>query len=204
MAIASNDTVIRQDIVDRFNSRVRDYVGALTNYVSSTSVWNRNVGYVTLNSTSYGGGVNRSTYSSGTPVSATEGNFSEIIGAQDTAGYIVKVIKNLMSEYTKNHKIYLYNTGNYSPKSYTGTARLNGAPSGTINAVNSDVENAANSNNITQGQEITASKLNNFIESCRSIWYNRCYVSAIETFRYSYCHSSCHTNHTCYNSRGRR
>jgi hypothetical protein len=204
MAIASSDLIIKQDLVDRFNTRVRDYVNSYTNWTSGTGVWNTNVGVVTSRSTSYGGGVNRTSYSTTLPTSAALGNFTDLIGAKTTSGFIVKAIKSLMTEYAKTHKVYLQNTGNLGSGSYTGSVRLNGAPSGTTNNVINDLEADANARNITSGSEINAAQLNAFVEACRGIWYNRCYAASQETFKYSYCHSSCHTNYTCYNSRGRR
>ena len=218
MAIQTGDVITKLDIINRFNSRVRDWVTANTNWISSTIVWNTTVGNVTANSTAGGstqmgnpgGTYNRTTSATAAPDSIQEANLNTVIGAdKDSAGKIVKVLKDFMILYANNHKINLINTGNIPPGNdgtvgYTGVARLNGAPAATVSAITADVDAAAIANGLQTGQIINATKINNFIESCRTIWTNRSLNTAIEDFYYNYCHSSCHTSYTCYNSRGRR
>lgn len=213
MTIITGDLITKQEIIDRFNLRVRDWVTANTNWLSTTAVWNTNVGTVTANSTTggstqtgtAGGSYNRTTFSTAAPAAPQESDFNLVIGARTNAGTVVQTLKNFMILYANNHKINLLNTGNVAPTSYTGVARLNGTPAATVTNIGTDVDNAAIANNLATGQVITATNINAFIESCRTIWSNRCNpTNPLEEFRYNYCHSSCHTNYTCYNSRGRR
>lgn len=205
MAIIASDLITKTDLIARFNTRVRDWVTANTNWVSSTGVWNTNVGTVLGNSTAYGGGVNKVAQATAQPPEILPADINVLIGASSaTSGYVVNILKGFMKEYSKNYKVNLLNTGNLAPGSYTGTVRVTNATNGLSLAVESDVEAAATANGIVPTALITATNLNNFIESCRNIWTNRCLNSVYENFYYSYCHSSCHTNHTCYNSRGRR
>jgi 2-methylaconitate cis-trans-isomerase PrpF len=115
--------------------------------------------------------------------------------------------------YANNHKMDLRNTGNltvagartsFGLVTHTGVARLNGVLPTVSNNVTTDLLASANTRQIKTGSLITATNLNNFIEDCRTIWQNRCLSSAVEEFRYSYCHSSCHSNHGSHGSRGRR
>lgn len=205
MTIIANSLVVKQDIADRFQTRVRDWVSANVNWVRDTGAFNVTVGYITANSSAFGGGINRN--SDVTTVSPTIqlADLTGTIGAgNNVAGKIVQTVKNFMTLYANTHMITLANTGNLAPAAYTGIVKLDGAPAGLITNIQTDVVNAASANAITDGTVITATNLNNFIEACRSIWTNRAATTSMETFYYYYCHSSCHTNYTCYSSRGRR
>jgi hypothetical protein len=205
MSIILNNTITRENIIAKFNERVRDWVVSNTNFLNATPVWNQTVGYITANSSAFGGGINRITEVSATPVSIQVTDLISNIGADNSAaGKIVKVLKDFLILYANNHRITLNNTGNLAPANYVGVARLNGTPLATQTAIGTDVDAAAIASNVSNGQLITALNLNSFIESCRTIWTNRAFTPSLETFNYSYCHSSCHSNVTCYNSRGRR
>ena len=52
MSIVLNDPVVRQDIVDRFNTRVRDLVIISTNWNAATPVWGVPLSTVTSTSMS--------------------------------------------------------------------------------------------------------------------------------------------------------
>jgi hypothetical protein len=214
MSIVLNDPIVKQDIIDRFNTRVRDWVTSNTNWVASTAVWNTTVGAVTAHSTGAGdgpggssgaGAYNRTTQTTTAPASPVEGDFSAAIGAQPlTVGHVVNVIRNFMTLYANNHRIQLVNNGNIGVASYTGVARLNDVISATKTAVQGDILNAAANRTVESGELVIASNLLNFIEDCRNIWTNRCNSAVVETFKYNYCHSSCHSNHGSHGSRGRR
>lgn len=204
MAITTGSTITKTDIINQFNTRVRDWVTANTNWVSSTAVWNTTVGGVLANSIAYGGTVNRTAQTTAAPPAPTVSQLNALIKANTAADSIVQVLKSFMVEYAKSMKVTLTNTGNLAPASYTGTVRVTAANASASSLVSTDVDAAATSNQMTGTTLITATKVNGFIEACRTIWTNRMNTGAIENFRYSYCHSSCHTNHTCYSSRGRR
>ncbi len=205
MAIITENIISKQDIIDRFNLRVRDWVTSNTNWVAGTGVWNTNVEYVLYYSYDNYTGDWKGIYHTTQPSAPSQADLNLIIGARTNAGTIVQTLKNFMSLYADNHRIILRNTGNYAPSYYEGVARLDSSPYWLVQGIQADVENAATNNGITSQRVITASTINNFIESCRAIWTSRCIESgAIEEFYYSYCHSSCHSNITCYNSRGRR
>lgn len=198
MTITINDPIEKQDVIDRFNTRVRDWVTSNTNWVSSTSVWNTTVGVVSSNN-------GRTAFATAQPDSILPINLSADIGAQPlTIGHVVNVLRTFMVTCANSHKVFLQNTGNLAPASYTGTIRLNGSPAPTTTAVLSDMTNSAVNRDLESGDLITATNLINFIEDCRSIWTTRCLNSPVETFNYSYCHSSCHSNHGSHGSRGRR
>lgn len=204
MAIASGELITKQDLVDRFNLRVRDYVTANTNWISTTGVWDTNVGTVTVNSSAYAASTNRVTQATPAPSAIAVSDLNDIVGAKAITGDVVIAMRAFLVLYANNHRINLSNTGNYTPASYTGIARLNGVPAATVTNITNDVDSAATTAGINANTVVNASNLYNFIESCRTIWYNRCAATALETFYYSYCHNSCHSNVTCYNSRGRR
>lgn len=229
MSIVLNNPIVKQDIIDRFNTRVRDWVTANTNWIASTPISNRTVGQITVSSTAggtsaggnypgtvAGGSYNRTTQTTTQPATITTSDLSADIGAnQLTTGHVMKVLKDFMVLYANNHKIELMNTGNSiypNPASRTsfglithiGVARLDDV----VPAVKSNIQNDINASQLARdvesGELITASKLLDFIEDCRTIWTNRCLTNVVEQFRYSYCHSSCHGNHGSHGSRGRR
>ena len=236
MSIVVNDPIVKQDIINRFNTRVRDWVIANTNWVASTAVWNTTLGNVTANSTTgqtgstnthggypsdgkypgsiAGGSYNRTTQTTVAPASITQANLSADIGAnQLTTGHVMKVLKDFMILYANNHKIQLMNTGNLTVSGtrtsfgtipYVGVARLNDVVSTVKTNIQNDINASQLNRDVESGQLITASKLLSFIEDCRAIWTNRCLNTPVEEFRYSYCHSSCHSNHGSHGSRGRR
>lgn len=243
MSIVLNDPVVRQDIVDRFNTRVRDLVILSTNWNAATPVWGVPLSTVTSTSMSRavsgvftnrntadpktgpyinqaGGAYNRTAETVGTPSEVlSQADFASLIGVSlTTSGYITKILRDILIAYAKNHKINLVNTGNIqypgTPTTgtiitagsiiYTGTARLNGVVSAVTTNMESDITAAINTRNLNTGQVITATNLYNFIEDCRTIWLNRCFNSAVEQYRYSYCHGSCHSSHGSHGSRGRR
>lgn len=229
MTIALNDPITREDIIDRFHLRVRDYVTSQTDWINSTVIISGrfDLDSVTRNSTSggttvgggspgtiSGGTVNRITYSTKTPAAIPTTEFSSEIGASSiTVGHVMEVLKSFMNLYANNHMVNLRNTGNlttggsktsFNLVTHTGVARFNGSPSATLTSITNDLANSATNRGIQTGALITATNLNNLIEDCRSIWQSRCNSGAIEEFRYSYCHSSCHGSHGSHGSRGRR
>lgn len=227
MSIVLNDIIVKQDIIDRFNTRVRDWVTANTNWVAATGVWNTNVGAVVANSTNAwtsvggnfpgtigGGAYNRTAFPTTEPASIVTADLSAAIGAQPlTIGHVVKVLKDFMVLYANNHRIELLNTGNlwvngartsFGTIPYNGVIRLSDVVSTVKTNVNDDVIAAAANRDVESGHLITATTLNTFIEDCRAIWTARCLDPVVEQFRYSYCHSSCHGNHGSHGSRGRR
>jgi len=234
MAIVLNDPVIRQDIIDRFNTRVRDWVTANTNWISTTQIisdagrnYFRNVGQITSASTSggtnvggtypgtvAGGSYNRTAFSTPQPASIAQADFSAEIGANPlTVGHVVRVLREFMVLYANNHKIELMNTGNLTTSgartsfgliTHTGTVRLDDVLPAVKTSVQNDVNAAAIARDVESGELVSAAKLLNFIEDCRGIWTTRCLNPVVEQFRYSYCHASCHGNHSSHGSRGRR
>lgn len=228
MTIVLNDPVVRQDIIDRFNARIRDLVIAETDWVGSTViVAGRTLNTITSGSTSGStsaggnypgsypaGSYNRTALSTKEPDPIEQVDFSaEIGGKENVVGHVLNVLKTFMTLYANTHKMDLRNTGNltttgartsFNLVTHTGVARLSDVLSSVKTSVESDITNSSNNRNIKTGALITATNLINFIEDCRAIWQNRCLNSAVEEFRYSYCHSSCHSNHGSHGSRGRR
>lgn len=234
MTIVLNDQVIQQDIIDRFNTRVRDWVISNTDWISTTSVWNTTLGFVTANSTSGGTSSRRSTTSPSSPLfSQPAGTYNRIaqttnvpdsitapildakVGASITkTGEVVKVLRDFLVLYANSHKVNLVNTGNRSYPAnstitpgqviYTGTARLDNVLSPVKELVQADVDASLIANTIKDGEKLNAISMNAFIEDCRSIWTNRVFNTPVEEFRYSYCHNSCHSNFGSHGSRGRR
>lgn len=220
MSIIVNDPISKQDIIDRFNTRVKDWVVANTNWTAATPVWDTNLGYVVSHSTAAGahgypaGLYNRSAFPSTSQELPTEPDFSSEIGAKAlTTGHVVNVLKNFMTLYANTHKMQLMNTGNYTPSRavtthgtipYVGVARLDGVVPVVKTNVETDLAYAAENRNVKTGEPIEATNLLALIEDCRAIWTNRCLNVISEEFRYNYCHSSCHSNHGSHGSRGRR
>lgn len=171
MSIVINDPILKQDIIDRFNTRVRDWVTANTNWVAGTYVWNTSVGHVVANSTNGqtgstnlggppsdgtypgyigGGDYNRTAFSTTQPASIAPVDFSAEIGAQPlTMGHVVNVMRNFMVLYANNHRVELMNTGNLATngtRTSFGTIPYNGVVrlSDVVPAVKTNVLNDMN------------------------------------------------------------
>ena len=243
MSIASNQAVTRQDIIDRFNTRIKDWVGthvtipASQAYTGSYRVWdgtagwqehsthpsntltytvvrtlNTTAGAIAANSTTHGGATNSTLTNDPVPTEAiTPVDFSAAIGIKGTTvGHVTSVMKSFLKQYSKIHATSFLNIGNLVPNGWPGLT-LTGVTKGTtipeVSSANmdSDIELWMEMNNLKSGSTINPTQFIDFIEQCRTIWYNRCINNGVlETFRFNYCHNSCHTNVTCYNSRGRR
>lgn len=198
--------ISKQDLINRFTTRIKDYITASTNWVGGTGVWDSTVNGITSISTSYGGPYNRTTATDtvAQPL-AVPANFNNVTQtANNAVGTIVNTLRNLLVSYANNHRIILHNTGNLTPPSYTGVAKLNDVVQGVKDAIVNDVNNAAIENNLVKGKPIKNIEIEDFIDDCKFIWQNRCLNSAVESFYYGYCHSSCHSNHSSHGSRGRR
>ena len=177
------------------------------NTYSKIVTLNTTVGAIAANSTTYGGTVNATIDSVALPSEVmTSETFSADIGAGQTqTGHVVKVIKDFLRIYSKIHAIELQNTGNIAPFKISGVAKSSNIPTAAANLIDSDVDALANVDKFKSGAELDPVKFKNFVESCRTIWHTRCIASgALEIFKFNYCHNSCHSNYTCYNSRGRR
>jgi hypothetical protein len=75
---------------------------------------------------------------------------------------------------------------------------------GAASLVRTDVDNAANSNNLrSKDLVIDSSDIENFFNACRNIWVNRCNNISLRTYDYNYCHGS-FNSHSSHSSRGRR
>lgn len=242
MTIQTNDSVTREDIVARFNSRLRDWVGthvtifASTPYTASHRVWDGTPGSQsrgsttgsayketrTLNTTAGAIASGSSAVASaegytGTGQSATLTNdpvpaevmtvagLSGDIGATSTtAGHVVKVMRDLIREYAKIQKVTFDNVGNLEPLKWTGVVKASNTPSIVNTKISNDIDAYLLSTNFKSGAALDPVKFLAFIEQCRTIWQTRCLNTTTRVFYFNYCHSSCHSNETCYNSRGRR
>jgi hypothetical protein len=244
MAIVKDEGITREDVINKFNLRVRDWVASnvtlLGNrtYTASHSVWNGTPGWKnggdtsgpayrvtrTLNSTAAALALNSTNAGGATDsILNTDRILSEVmltsdftpdVGAANSTGHVIKILRDMMASYSRVHQIRIQNIGNltFSISGVAGTMLSDtGVAIGTttrptaIALMNTDMDLYINTNNLKAGGTLDADKFNNFLETCRSIWLNRCVNSGVlETFNFSYCHSSCHSNVTCYNSRGRR
>jgi hypothetical protein len=199
--------ISKTDLINRFTTRVKDYVTSQTNWISTTVVWNTNVGNVTSRSkTTYGGPYDRTTSANkiAEPAMISSDLKNSVSTAVDGANTIVSTLRNLLISYSNNHKITLRNTGNLSPPTHVGVAKLNDLLQTTKDQIIADVNLAASESNISKGKKITNLDIDGFIDDCKNIWINRCFTTPPEIFYYSFCHSSCHSNHGSHGSRGRR
>lgn len=242
MSIATNEAITRQDIIDRFNLRIKTWVGSNVNILPTTTwtgsyrVWdgthgwqgqstdpNHTLAYTvvrTLNTTAQAiaqnsianGGATNSTLTATTlpDESVVETNFSAAIGIENKSGHVAKVMKDFLRYYSKIHKTRFQNAGNLAPAGWGGTSLI-GITNGTTIAetaatqMNADIDTWLINNKMKTGSTFNPTQFITFIDACRTIWYNRCINGDVqETFRFNYCHNNCHTNVTCYNSRGRR
>lgn len=237
MAIATDELITKQDIINRFHTRIKDFVATKVNilpskpFQNSVRVWNGTPGsqsrgsthpnhtqaYTvvrTLNTTAaaiaadsatYGGDPN-STLSTGPTATISTTDFSDGIGASPgDAGEVANVLREFLKIYARVHFASFENTGNLAPLVTQGVVSSSNLPTATANLINTDVASALTARGINDGKLTHASSFISFIEDCRTIWTNRCQnAGAIETFKFSYCHNSCHSNVTCYSSRGRR
>jgi hypothetical protein len=230
MTLEVEKAIEQQDIVDRFNLRIRDYVGNHntinpgTVFSGYADVWNGQVatqGHSTINNlhriyyntrasavAANGIGAPATTlYNNGTKPAAemAASDFDSIIGTGDNIGHVVKVIKNFMRNYSRIHYARFQNTGNVGPYNWYGVVHGNNESSAAANSMDSDMIVAKEQSGVKDGASLTAVSMIDLIERCRTIWYNRCVNGGVRTtYKFSFCHNSCHSNVTCYNSRGRR
>lgn len=204
MAVVKGDAIKGAEIAARFNERVRDLIAAETSWVSSTAVWNTNVGTVVANSTGAGGGINRTAEASTAAQGMLASDLTNVIGAQPTvAGHITKVMRDLMAIYARSFAVALYNTGNLAPSSYVGTVRFTTGPASIAANIQSDVDAAIIANGMTSGNVVSAANLEAFMNACKTAWNNRASASVMENYYYYYCHSS-FGSFGSHGSRGRR
>jgi hypothetical protein len=197
--------ISKSDIINRITTRIKDYVTSQTNWVAGTAVWNRNVGFITANSASYGGPYSRTT--SADNIASPQMIGSDLpnkLQASTTGLTVVTVLRNFLLSYANNHRIKLQNTGNLTPATYFGVAKLNDLVQVTKDQITTDVNAAAVANNIMSNKTISGLEIDGFIDDCKNIWINRCFTTPPEVFYYGFCHSSCHSNHGSHGSRGRR
>jgi hypothetical protein len=234
MAIATDQLITKQDIIDRFHTRIKDFVATKVTvlptqpFQNSVRVWNGTPGtqgrgstlgqaYTvvrTLNTTAAAiaadsaanGGDPNATLSTGPTALITNGQFSDGIGASPgDAGEVANVLREFLKIYARVHYATFVNTGNLAPLVTNGVVSSSNLPTGTANLIDADVASALTARGVNDGKLTESTSFLAFIEDCRTIWTNRCQnAGAIETFKFSYCHSSCHSNVTCYSSRGRR
>jgi hypothetical protein len=247
MTIQTNDLVTRQDIINKFNERIKAWVGTHVNTFASTRftathrVWNgrtpvgngaqssdpaswpigshewyfyttqttldTTAGYIAATSPWYDGETVSTLTDDPVPSEVITQDMlsADIGGGQYQAGHVIKVMKDFLKVYSKIHMVAFQNIHNLSPHYITGVAKGTTIPSVIHGQIDSDIDNLALTKKLKSGTELDASEFLDFIDSCRTIWYNRCIGGGVlETFKFSYCHSSCHSNVTCYNSRGRR
>lgn len=245
MALEKDKEILQQDIIDRFEDRVGNWVNQNINITPDTqftktarvsrniSQWGNGVrstwegsytvgsywwyyytkevsytgrcGTIAANSTSNGGSYNSTLSDSIDTHVVDKESFSADVGVKGKVGHMAEVIKQFLKEYSKVHRAQFVNHGNVGFSAYSGViASSNESNSATSNMEN-DVDNAIQEFQFKSGMELKPDTLLQLIERCRTIWKNRCVNSGnLETFKYNYCHNSCHSNRTCYNSRGRR
>lgn len=210
MAIVQGDTIDKDDIISAFHTAVKDFITSQTLWIASTVIGNQSLAAIT-------GSTVETTAAPGSVIAS---NLSEMIGADTpTVGHVTNVLKSFMNVYSKNQRIYIYNTSRYisslnygyAPYDITGVARL--TTNSGINAegiyqvvepqVAADFDSAKSVRAINTGTLITASTLNSLIADCKQIWINRCQTPSVKLYHYSYCHSN-HSNHSSHGSRGRR
>ncbi len=204
MAVVKGDAIKGSEIAARFNERVRDLIAADTTWVSSTVVWNTNVGNVVANSIAAGGTINRTAEASAAAQGMVSSDLANVMGAQPTvAGHITKVMRDFMGIYSRSFRVTLVNTGNLAPASYTGTVRFTTGLASITTNIQNDVDAAIPANGMVSGNVVSAANLESFMNACKAAWTNRANSAAMESYRYNYCHSS-FSSHSSHGSRGRR
>jgi len=198
--------VSKTDLINRFTTRVRDYITSQTNWVSGTVVWNTTVGAVTAGSAGFGGPYSRTadTTNVAGPAMTTASIPNRLSTATSASNTVVTVLRDFLVSWANNHRVTLQNTGNLTPASYVGTVKLNDLVATTKNLIISDVNTLAVENNLVANKRINQFDLDGFIDDCVNVWINRCFTTPPEIFYYGFCHSSCHSNHSSHGSRGRR
>lgn len=247
MAIQKDNSVTREDIITKFNERIRDWVGTNITHLGSTritkstrvstgtyqwgngvpSTWyldyavgssgynayskivtlDTTVGTIMANSVANGGVYNATIDDTKNPTETiVASDFAAEIGSSGTeAGNVARVMKNFLRMYTTIHKVRLENTGNIEPAHLDVVVKSPNAIPSAADLIDSDIETLRVTSNFKSGEPLNPAKFLTFIDNCRLIWKTRCVDSSpLETFKFNYCHNSCHTNRTCYNSRGRR
>lgn len=131
--------------------------------------------------------------------------FFDKIDDADAVPQIIQILKGLMAKYAYSHRVTVINHGNISTNRPNGVLTTSVLPSSLQNAVNAEIDNKVTQWGIQNGSAIDPVVYQELINLCKDVWALKCRDSgAIQTYRFNFCHNSCHSNVTCYNSRGRR
>jgi hypothetical protein len=215
MTISKDNQISKNQLLLRFQERVRDFVVSSTSWVSSTVIRPG----VTL-----GAITGSEAQSTATPAAENISAVTDIVTANlNSTQSIVRAFRDIMVVYSRNNKISVRNLGNSpggldyvlnggyragdSVPNYnvteTAVVRLS-TDNGTATLVSSDVTTAANTRNLnSKDNQVDASNLESFFTDCRNIWSNRCNNASLKTYDYNYCHGSFGA-HSSHGSRSRR
>lgn len=225
--------MIVRDIIQSFNTKMRDWVSAQVQYKGSTPVnlsavvwegtpgytdvstinwtktiyYNTTAGVIAANSLANGGSPN-SIFTEDPDINAIINvtDFEENIDKPAAAvPYIISSLKNLLILYSKAHRIAMQNNGNIVTSAFGGIGLSSNIPANLVTEIPDAVDAQITSTRANNGNPLDEVLVNRLFEMCKNIWTQKCSsVGALETFRFNFCHNSCHSNNTCYNSRGRR
>lgn len=258
MSIQTDNIVTREDILQKFEDRIKPYLSSQSSivlsrtYTGATRVWDGTPGWPnghttdpsdtwafttipTLNATAgaiiaasgtspvlgnnsptSGSAAPGAVYSGSTvlndtiPVSA----FGSEVNAGSATGQVVAIVKEFLRLSAKAHMAAIRNTGNLlfsingGPQSFiqdSGVVMGTVIPTAAVTLMHADVDAYVGGIDVENGGLLQAENFNNLIEKCRDIWAQRCTNSGtLSQYNFYYCHNSCHSNVTCYSSRGRR
>lgn len=215
MTISKNNQISKNELLLRFQERVRNLVVDSTSWTRSTAIRPG----VTL-----GAITGNAAQTTTTPETDNISSVSDPISANlNTTQSIIRAFRDIMLIYSRNHKISVRNTGNSpggldyvlngvyragdSVPNYnvteTAVVRMD-SDNGTASLVTSDLNTSVNTRNLnTKDNLIDASNLEDFFTDCRNIWTTRCNNAVIRNFDYNYCHGSFGA-HSSHGSRSRR
>lgn len=123
------------------------------------------------------------------------------LGSSPTASQIVTVVRNYMTQYCR---VRLHRVGDAASRHpYRSAFLRTNANHPSDWSILSAVSTAASSRGLVDGQDITAEKVNNFVNDCVGLWHSYCVNSPRYITAPAYCHGN-HCNHSNHGSRGRR
>lgn len=215
MTISKDELINKNELLLRFQERVRTLVVNSTSWVNSTVIRPG----VTLGAIT----GNEAQATTTPPAESISSVIDTVTANLNSTQSIIRAFRDIMVVYSRNNKISVRNLGNspggldyvlngtYQPGSSTpnynvtetAVVRLS-TDNGTSTLVSTDVTTAVNNRNLnTKDNLVDASNLEDFFTDCRNIWSNRCNNASLKTYDYNYCHGSFGA-HSSHGSRSRR
>lgn len=184
--------IAKQEIIDEFVTKLRNYISGQTNWVGSTGVWNTTVGNIITTGGNQAPitpdpGNNHNSVDPGGPVAS---DLPKEIDASD----LRSLITTWMTIYSRTQRVRLVKygtTGGDTP--VEGIYRFlttNHNVGATVNATTA----ALDSFDIKEGVPVNKAKLNDLMNQLQNIWITTARNVVRAQYNWNWCHSSCHSS----------